>query len=380
MRILLTGGVTGGHIFPAVATKRAITKILKTFFEKTKNTPAELSEVDFLFIGEGLKEIKDYLKKENIKVKQIISPKWRRYFSFQNIIDLFKVPLTFIQAAVYVWQFMPDVVFSKGGPGSLFVVIVAWLYRIPVVIHESDSFPGKTNKISASFSKKIAVSFEETKKFFPAKKTIFTGNPIREEIMLGSPERAKEIFNLSGGRKVILIMGGSQGAQQINLVFIDAIFKYIQNYEVIHVCGENNFKEINLLTKGLLKESQKKFYHLYPFLDEEKLKHAYAAADLIVSRAGSGAIFEIAAVKKPSIIIPLPGSASDHQSLNAKIFSDSGCSILIEKNNISPNMVYLNAKEILEKKIKSQEMIEACKKFAKLDAATKVAELIIKEA
>ncbi len=175
-------------------------------------------------------------------------------------------------------------------------------------------------------------------------------------------------------------MGGSQGAQQINFLLIDAIFKYIEKYEIIHVCGEKNFRELNLLTRALLNDNQRNFYHLYPFLDEEKLKHAYAAANLIISRGGAGAIFEIAAVKKPSIILPLEGSASDHQSLNAKEFYDKGCCVLIEKVNATPNLVYLNAEQILEKRLKAQEMIKACEKFAKLDAARKVAELVLSAA
>lgn len=382
MRILFTGGGTGGHIFPIIAVKKGIIDLLKSFIEITKKSPPEFLNVEFQFIG-GSKEGKKILENEGIRVKEIISPKWRRYFSFKNFTDILKAPIAFLQAAVYVWQFMPDVIFSKGGPGSLWVVIVGWLYRIPIISHESDSFPGKTNKIAFFFSSKIVLSFEETKKFLPKNKInkiVVTGNPIRPSILLGSIERAKEIFNLSGRRKVILIMGGSQGAQQINLVFIDIIFKYIEKYEIIHISGERNFKEINLLTRGLLTKDQKKFYHLYPFLEEEKLKHAYAITSLIISRAGSGSIFEIAAVKKPSIIIPLSGAAGNHQSLNAKIFANSGCAVVIENLNITPNLVYSNAEQIIKNKKKSQEMTEACKKFAKLDAAEKIAELIIKEA
>ncbi len=377
MRILLTAGTTGGHIFPALAVKKEIVKILKSFSEKSKNPNPELSTVDFLFLGSGTKETKNQLLKEDIRSKEIFALKWRRYFSLKNFIDILKVPFAFFQIAFYVWQFMPDVIFSKGGPGCLLVVIVGWLYRIPIVIHESDTIPGKTNQQSARFSKKIAISFEKTKNFFKNKETFYTGNPIRKEILFGSSERAKEIFKLSGERKVILVMGGSQGAQQINFVLIDAIFKYIQKYEIIHICGENNFKELNLLTRALLDDNQKRFYHLYPFLDEEKLKHAYAAANLIISRGGAGAIFEIAAVRKPSIILPLEGSASDHQSLNAKEFNDGGCCVLIEKDNATPNLVYLNAEQILEKKLKAQEMIKACEKFAKLNAAERVAELVL---
>lgn len=380
MRVLFTGGGTGGHIFPIIAVKREIVALLKEYAANEKNIPPELSEIDFKFIGGKHQDSKEILEKEDIKVKEILSPKWRSYFDIHNFLDLFKTPVALLQSLIFVWAFMPDVIFSKGGPGSLWIVIVGWLYRIPVVIHESDTIPGKTNKIASHFSKKIVISFEETKKFFSAKKTIFTGNPIRNGVNLGSQAKAKELFNLTEKRKIILIMGGSQGAQTINLVFVDVIFKYVKKYEIIHICGENNFQEMKLLTKGLLNEKERIFYHLYPTLSEDKIKDAYAAANLIISRAGSGAIFEIAAVAKPSIIIPLPGSANDHQSLNAKVFSDSGCSLTIEEANIIPNLVYLNVEKILDNKKKMQDMTEACKKFAKPDAGKKIAETIIREA
>ncbi len=174
MRIILNAGTTGGHVFPAIAVKKEITQIIRIFSERSKNVPPELSSVEFLFLGSGTKEIKNQLQKEGILTKEIFALKWRRYFSFKNFIDILKEPLAFLQIAFYVWQFMPDVIFSKGGPGCLLVVIVGWLYRIPIVIHESDTIPGKTNQYSARFAKKIAISFEKTRNFFPKKETFYT--------------------------------------------------------------------------------------------------------------------------------------------------------------------------------------------------------------
>jgi UDP-N-acetylglucosamine--N-acetylmuramyl-(pentapeptide) pyrophosphoryl-undecaprenol N-acetylglucosamine transferase len=338
--------------------------------------------LEFQFIGGKIME-KGVLQKEKIETKKIIVSKWRRYFSFKNFVDILKFPISFLQAIIYVWLFMPDAVFSKGGPGSLPIVIVGWLYQIPVVIHESDSIPGSANKFSSPFARKIAISFKESKRFFSKKrrkKLVLTGNPIRQKLLFGSRENASKFFNLMGGKKVILIIGGSQGAREINMVFIDVIYKYIEKYEIIHICGPKNFKETNLLTRGILREEQKRFYHLYPYLDEEKLSDAYMVADMVVSRAGAGTIFEIAAIERPSVIIPLRGGAQDHQAKNAQYFARDGAATVIEETNITPNFVFGRISQVIESEKVSQQMKEACGKFAKPDAAKNIAKIIFESA
>jgi len=373
MRILFTGGGSGGHIFPIIAVKREIDS-----FQREVDSLKEI-EISFQFLG-GKTSEKETLSKEGIPPKTILTTKWRRYFSYKNFLDILKFPFSLLQAMFYVWLFMPDVIFSKGGPGSFPIVIIGWLYQIPIIIHESDRIPGVTNKLSSFFSRKIAISFKESVRFFPAKKTIFTGNPIRQKLFNASVEKSKKTFNIKGGRKIILIIGGSQGANQINSIFIDAIFRYISKYEIIHICGKNNFREIDLFTKGVLDKEQRKFYHLYPGVSEEEMGEAYAIADLVISRAGAGAIFEIAALEKPSIIIPLESGAQDHQAKNAFYFARSGAAIIIEGSNITPNFVFSRVDQVIENNKKIKEMKENCKKFATLDAAKKVAKIILEEA
>lgn len=367
MRILFTGGGTGGHINPVLAVKRQLEKRIKV------DEP-----MDFWFIGGNL-VLRDKLEEENIKVKGVVAPKWRRYVSVDNLIDLFKAPINFFQTVFWVWLYMPDLIFCKGGPGALGVVLIGWLYKIPIIVHESDSEPGLTNKMSSFLAKRVITSFEEANKFFSESKTQCLGNPIRKGLIKGSREKAKEIFDLTGERKVLLFMGGSQGSKQINELLVNILHKYIQEYEIIHIAGEEKFRNIQLLTKGLLTEDQKKYYHLYSSLDEEKLGHAYAAADFIVSRAGSGVIFEIAAAQKPSIIIPLSGSAQEHQSKNAYYFSRTGAATVIEGDNIGEDFILGRLNQIMEKEKKLQEMREACGKFAKTDAAKNIIDVIIEE-
>lgn len=371
MRILFTGGGTGGHIFPIIAVKRAIDSIYSSK-DISYHHP-----VRFEFAGGVIKE-KETLSKENIRIKKVIPSKWRRYFSLKNLIDIVKFPFSFLQALLYVWLFMPDIIFAKGGPGSFPIVLTGWLYRIPIIIHESDSIPGSANRLSASFAKLITISFEETRAFFSPSKTLLIGNPIRQKILSGSREKAKERFDLTGNRKIVLIAGGSQGAQQINSVFIDVIYKYIDRYEIIHVCGPKNFKDMELLTKGILRDHQRKFYHLYPHLNEEELGDAYAVAEVIVSRAGAGMIFEIAAVKRPSVLIPLKIAAQKHQAKNAYYFSRKGCATTLEEGNVTPNFVFGRVNQITDSKNLSQKMQQACEKFSKPEAAKEMAEILIK--
>jgi len=369
MRILFTAGGSSGHVFPIVAVKRAFDSVL------VGNGYVSL---DIWFLGGGDIKEEEMLKMENIKVKKIMSSKWRRYFSLKNFVDIFKFPLSFLQAMFQVWLYMPDIIFSKSGQGSLPVVLAGWFYRIPIIIHESDSVIGSSNKISAFCAKKIATSFKETKKFLAGKekKIVLTGNPIRKNLLQGSKEEAIKLFKLTGERKIILIMGGSQGAEQINSVFIDAIYKYIEEYEIIHICGEKNYKEMNLLTRGILKDDQRPYYHLCPYLTEEKLKHAYAAADVILSRAGAGTIFEIAALEKPSVLIPLAGGAQNHQARNAQYFSKIGASIVIEETNITPNFVFGRVSQVAQSKKINETMKKGCREFAKPNAAKDIAKII----
>jgi len=358
MRILLTGGGSGGHLYPLVAVARQIKKI----------NPDNLK---FLFIGPSI-FVQKIFQDENIPYKTIFSGKLRRYASLANILDFFSFFVGLAQALWQVLTFMPDVIFSKGGSGALPVVLAGWLYQIPILIHESDSIAGLANRISAYLATRISVSFPEALNFFPAQKTALTGNPVREELINGSKEKAKEIFNLTGDRPILLIIGGSQGAQAINEFIYNMLPRLLSAYEIIHQCGELNYET---LKKEI---GDKPFYHLLPFLDEDQLKNAYAATDLIISRAGASSISEIAANTKPSIIIPLPGSASDHQKENAYNYAKTGATVVLEQENLTPNIFEGKIIQLLEDPALRQKMSEDTKLFYKPDAALKIAEEVIK--
>ena len=321
------------------------------------------------------------LSQEGIKVKTILAGKIRRYFDFkslfENLIDIFvKIPFGIFQAFFYLFFLAPDLIFSKGGFGSIPAVISGWLLRIPIFLHESDSIPGMANRFLAKFSLEIFVSFPKTL-YFPEEKLILVGNPIRREILEESEEKAKNFLKTSGGKPLILILGGSQGAQKINDKILEILPEILKDFELIHQCGEKNYEEVRAEEKIMITKDLEKYYHLFPFLKEEELKKAYAICDLIVSRAGAGTIFEIAALGKPSILIPLSGAAQDHQLKNAYTFAASGATKVLEEKNFTPHFFLERLKYLFSHPEELEKMSLAAKEFSKPLAAKIIAAYMV---
>jgi len=248
LKIVLAGGGTGGHIYPLIAVYRNLKKI----------TDQRLVNLDATFIGADTFDEKVFTD-ENIKVIKIFSGKWRNYFSLLNFLDIFKIIFGIFQSLWYLWKVMPDMIFSKGGYGALPVVIAGFLLGIPIIEHESDTIPGKSNKIAASLAKKIIVSFSSTKNYFPPEKAVVIGNPIRESILNNkiNQKEGKKYFNFLLDKPVVLFLGGSQGSQRINDLVLDSIEGLLKNdIQIIHQTGPKNFKQVFLEAKVILE-----FYH-----------------------------------------------------------------------------------------------------------------------
>lgn len=358
MKVLFTGGGTGGHIFPIIAIARELRRISNDF--------------EFFYIGPKDAFSAIFLSQEEIKVKWILAGKIRRYVNFksifENIIDFFKIPIGFIQSFFHIFFLNPDLIFSKGGYGSIPVAIAGWILQVPIFLHESDIIPGLANRILAKFALEIFISFPNTL-YLPEDKMVLVGNPIRREILKATKEEGSEFFKLTGRKPVILILGGSQGAQRINDRILEILIDLLENFEVIHQTGQEHFNAIEKETKAILKKEQRVFYHPFPFLKEEELKKAYAVADLVVARAGSGTIFEIAALGKTSILIPLPESAQKHQLENAYFFAQTGASIVLEEENFTPRFFLETLKFLFSHTEKLKEMEEKSREFAKPQAA-----------
>jgi len=370
MRILFTGGGSGGHIFPIIAVRQAFNSLIEL--------PENDKEIKFYYLGPD-KFAEGNLEKEGIKTKFILSGKLRRYFSLKTPIDFLKLIFGTLQSFIYLFFWMPDVIFSKGGYGSFPVVFVGWLYRIPIILHESDSTPGLANLSLARFAKRIILSFPKSAEAFGKyqRKTTVIGNPVRKDLLDGNITKARKIFNIISEKPIILILGGSQGAQKLNELVINTLPRLLQIAEIIHISGETDFKELQKETAKI------QGYHLFAFLNSEELKHAYALASLIINRAGAGSIFEIAALGKPSILIPLPNAAADHQRKNAFDFADTnqatgeGRAIILDQENLAPNIFLEQITSLLENPQKMQQLGAKAKEFYSTDIADKIRDEIL---
>ncbi len=371
-RVLLTGGGSGGHIYPLLAVAQEIKKFA------AENQFA----LDLRYFGPS-DAYAELVTSAGLKTVNIASGKLRRYFSILNIVDVPKFFLGLCQALWKVFWFMPDAVFSKGGTGALPVVLAAWFYRIPVLIHESDAAPGLTNLVSARFARRIAVSFERAAKYFPESKTALTGNPIRKEFATyqTSEDRAKDELGFNPQKPLLLILGGSQGSQRLNEFILTLLKELLEATQVLHQTGAANFAEVKKLSQAALADIPLRTeavsrYDAKPYLDEH-YKTALRAADVIVSRAGSN-IFEIAAMGKPAVLIPLAESANDHQRVNAYEYAKTGAAAVIEEPNLLPGIFVNQIKEMLKNPNLLAQMSAAAQKFARPKAAEVIAEEIFR--
>jgi UDP-N-acetylglucosamine--N-acetylmuramyl-(pentapeptide) pyrophosphoryl-undecaprenol N-acetylglucosamine transferase len=364
-RVVLTGGGSGGHIYPLLAVAEALQK---------KSTELSFQE-ELIYIGPK-DAYEPLFVARDISVRSIFSGKLRRYFSLENITDIPKIAIGFIQAFWQLYIIMPDVIFSKGGPGALPVVIAGWFYRIPVAIHESDAVPGLTNAISAYFAKKIFVSFADAAKYFPADKTDVTGAPIRDELISNptSQELAKESLGFSSSHPLVLILGGSQGSLRINNFILANLQALVKQTQVLHQTGIANFLEAQKLSHAALIDQpidDNRYVPVNYFTDN--LATAYTAADLVIARPG-GTIFEIAAFGKPAILIPITESANDHQRANAYAFADAGGGVVIEESNLLPGIFLQQVSSILTDDALHAKMSTASLKFFIPNAAETIVE------
>lgn len=373
VRILLTGGGSGGHVYPLLAVAEELQGLAQ---ERKLNLVLE-------YIGPK-DEYGRLLGSENVAVSYIYAGKIRRYLSIENIFDIVKFLAGFLQALAKVFLSMPDVIFSKGGTGALPVVIAGWFYRIPVIIHESDAAPGLTNLLSSRFAARIAVSFERALNYFNPKKVAWIGTPIRKWLLAERPtkEEAKEELGFNPKEPLLLILGGSQGSERINEFIVSNLENLVKETQVLHQTGRANLAEVERLSRAALmnipaKKESKTRYQAIPYF-EKNVKTAFAAADLVVARAGSGTISEISAFGKPAVLIPLRESAGDHQRINAYEFAKGGGGVVIEEANLLPGIFLNQIKSIIKNTELLDKMGQASGKFFKPGAAEILAREILK--
>lgn len=362
MRIVLTGGGTGGHLFPLAAVAEKIKE--KKF------------DTEFLFVGPNGGMENEIMQKYGIPLKNVKAGKMRRYFSLMNFIDFFKVIIGIFQSLWILLKYMPDVIFSKGGYASFPVVLAGWIYRIPILIHDSDATPGLANSVLGKFADRVAVSYPEAEREFAAEQVVLTGNPVREDILRGDAQKARELFNLSPEKKTIFVWGGSQGAKIINEKIVDILPELIKKYQIIHQTGENNLEETRHRAGELGVKAGHEGYYPVAFIGDE-LSDILAVSDLVISRAGANSISEIAAIGKPAIIIPIEKAANNHQRMNAYSVARLGGCIVLEENNLGENLLLSRIEEIMNDDNLKTKLSANIKKFYHPDAAERLADGIL---
>lgn len=368
MKILLTGGGTGGHFYPIIAVADELKKI---------STERKLINSELYFMSDAPYN-KGILFDHGIQFVKVSTGKYRRYFSILNLFDIFKTAWGVVFGLIHVFSIYPDVIFGKGGYSSFPALLAGRILGIPVVIHESDSAPGKVNLWAGKFAQKIALSYAEAAVYFPKDKVVWTGNPIRKEITLPVKEGAFESFGIeSNSAPVILILGGSQGSEIINDALLKVLPTLLAKYQIIHQTGTRNFKEVSETAKVILvDDTNSSRYHPMEYLNPLELRIAAGAASLVITRAGS-TLFEVSIWGVPAIVVPITSSNGDHQRKNAFAYARTGAGIVIEENNLTSEILSAQIDSLMDDRLKREKMSAAARSFSKLDAARSIAEGII---
>jgi UDP-N-acetylglucosamine--N-acetylmuramyl-(pentapeptide) pyrophosphoryl-undecaprenol N-acetylglucosamine transferase len=361
MRILLAGESTAGQLSPLVV-------VYNSLKEKTKEF--SLSDpVEFMLISTESDFLKAFVQNTDIKYEALEENKENQK---TNLLTSVKI---FFKILYSVFDYMPDVIFVKGGFVSLPVAIAGRILNIPVVMHESDAQPKDIDKFIARFAKRIAVSFKSTEQLYDPAKVFFSGNPINKEVANADREESRKKFLIGGDKPVLFIMSGSKGAKILNDMILETLPELLAKYEIIHQCGIGDFEEIRKRVQKM-NVHYLDDYHLFPFL-KQTLANAYAACDLVVSRAGANTVAEIMLVGKPSILIPL-SSESDNQNKNAFFYAETGAAVMINEKNLKPHLFMETVNSIFGSKLKVMEMIRTARTLAHPEAADVVADEIIK--
>ncbi|WP_133129738.1 undecaprenyldiphospho-muramoylpentapeptide beta-N-acetylglucosaminyltransferase [Legionella yabuuchiae] len=310
-RIVFTGGGTAGHVTPNIALIAPLQK--------------EGWQVDYIGSEEGIE--KEMISALNIPYHAVKSGKLRRYFSWKNVLDPIKIVYGILQSIFILHRLKPNIVFSKGGFVGFPVVVGAWFTRIPVVAHESDMTPGLANRLSFPFAEKVCLTFEPAKQHFKNQSKVeVTGTPIREGLLNGNKEKGLALCGFQDDLPCLLVMGGSLGSRVINQSVRNALDRLLSFAQVIHICGKGN------LDPGL---NSKKSYRQFEYVNHE-LGDLLAASDVVISRSGANSLYELLALNKPHVLIPLSKKASRGDQIhNARYFASLGISYVIDEEQLS---------------------------------------------
>ncbi len=347
-KIVLTGGGTAGHVTPNIALMPRLKELGY--------------EVHYIGSYDGIE--KKLIEEMGVPYYGISSGKLRRYFDWKNFTDPFRVLKGFGEAKKLLKIINPDVVFSKGGFVAVPVVQAAKRCHIPTIIHESDMTPGLANKLSIPAAAKICCNFPETVKYLPEGKAVLTGSPIRQELLKGNKLAGLNFCGFTAKKPVLMVIGGSLGSVAVNNAVRSILPQLLKTFQVIHLCGKGNLDETQKGMEG---------YVQYEYIKQE-LADLFALADIVISRAGANAICELLALRKPNLLIPLSAAASrGDQLLNAKSFQQQGFSMVLQEEEITPQLLLSTILELYENR---NSYAEAMKKSGQSNAIEMITELI----
>ena len=366
-KIIISGGGSGGHIFPAIAIANALKK--------------NLDDAEILFIGAKGRMEMEKVPQAGYPIEGLWISGLQRKLTLKNLMFPLKVISSLIKAGRLIRRFKPDVVIGVGGYASGPTLRVASKRKVPTLIQEQNSYPGITNKLLAGTVNKICVAYEGMEKFFPESKIILTGNPVRQAIvdLEGKKEDAYRFFEFSENQKTLLIIGGSQGARSINFSLSRSLESLIRkNIQIVWQTGKAGLEDANEMKLYLesvhSQEIVDKYLRINLFID--RMDFAYAIADLVLSRAGAIAISELCAVGLPVILVPLPSAAEDHQTSNAMALAEKGAAVLIKDHELKDKLDQ-TLHDLLEDDSKRKHMKEEIIKLAKKDAVDRISEEVI---
>lgn len=349
LRMLFTGGGTGGSVTPLLAVAE--------FLHTTR------PDISLSFVGTGNGPEQELVRKAGLPFTTLPAAKYRRYASWKNITDVVQLMAACVAAWRLLRKLRPSVIVSAGSYVSVPVVWMGWLLRIPALIHQQDLEPGLANKLMVRFARRITVTFERSLRDFPGEKTVVTGNPLRASLRQGSIESSRRRFDLDPALPTLLVLGGGTGALRLNELFVEAVFHFIDDVNVIHVTGKGK------ATSHL----EHPHYHISEFLTDG-MADALTVADLVVSRAGLGTLTELAALGKATVLVPM---AHTHQVRNAEFYASAGAAVVLSETTLTPEILTQAIHDLLENNERRTQLCRAIERLSRPDATQRLTQEIL---
>jgi UDP-N-acetylglucosamine--N-acetylmuramyl-(pentapeptide) pyrophosphoryl-undecaprenol N-acetylglucosamine transferase len=360
LKVIISGGGTAGHINPGLAIAK--------YIQQTQRN----SQIVFIGTRRGLET--KLVPKEGFELKLINVRGFKRKLSFENLLTLKELLQGILQARRILKKFKPDVVIGTGGYVCGPVVFVASRMGIPTLIHEQNAFPGITNKILSRFASVTAISFKESETYFTgAKRLVYTGNPVRSEILLADKQIARSRLNINSQKPLVVVVGGSLGAEKINETVCLMILKYFkeESFNLIFATGNSQFEKTKKMLAGFTSES----VSIVPYIYDAA--NIYASADLMVCRAGAITCSELTALGLPSIMIPSPNVVENHQEHNARSLEKQGASVVILEKDLNEDLLYKQITGLLKDREQLSKMSKNAKRMVIVNATEKIYSLIL---